>query len=146
MPPTLLTLTPPDSGWMDAAGCVGRWDLMESTDEETVEAARDVCRACPVWNRCREWVLSLPPREDVTGMAGGLTKEEREKIRRAVRRRRLTSRAEPPKQCTECEETKPATEFYLNTREGRRENTCRRCKAAKKRERRAARRAEAVTS
>jgi Transcription factor WhiB len=37
-----------------------------------IEAALQVCAACPVLARCREWVLSLRPAERPTGVVGGL--------------------------------------------------------------------------
>lgn len=142
MPPTMLTLTPPDSGWMDRAACVGAWMLMESEDDRLIRRAREMCADCPVWRQCREWTLSLPPREDVYGVAGGLTAEERQRARRNARRR--LAYAEPDRTCTQCGETKPAVEFYLRpeTKGGTRESRCLDCVREKNRrycrERRAA--------
>jgi hypothetical protein len=83
---TSLTLTPPDAEWMAEAVCAGYWELMESTEEKDEKAAKDLCRACPVWEACRAWTLSLPPRQDVDGIAGGLTRIERDRVRRSRRR------------------------------------------------------------
>lgn len=140
MPPTLLTLTPPDSGWMDRAACVGAWTLMESEDDRLIRRAREMCADCPVWRQCRAWVLSLPPREDVYGVAGGLTAEERQKIRRSVRRSRYKP-AEPPKTCNKCRVTKPAEEFHLRSARSGREAVCVECRREQIRRSKAARRA-----
>ena len=86
MSATELTLTPPDSAWMREAACVGNWALMEGDSDYTERAAKELCAVCPVRQRCREWTLSLPPRQDVDGIAGGLTREERIKVRRSRRR------------------------------------------------------------
>lgn len=150
MPPTSLTLTPPDAEWMAKAACRGMWWLMESTEDADVKAARDLCRSCPVWEDCRTWALSLPPRHEVAGMAGGLTEEERAKARRCVRRRRISA-TEPPRSCNGCGSTKPAGEFYPRPADrGGREAQCMDCRRRQNREYKAAQRAasrtQAVTS
>lgn len=141
MPPTSLTLTPPDTGWMAKAACAGYWTLMESTEERDEKVAKDLCRACPVWEACRAWTLSLPPRQDVYGVAGGMTAKERELVRRRLRRR-LPTGPEGPRACTRCEVMQPAAEFYQRPRyPGGRETQCRSCCQEKNRDRKAAKRA-----
>lgn len=148
MPPTMLALTPPDSRWMDQAACAGAWTLMDSKEEKAVRTAKDLCASCPVWRSCRAWTLSLPPRQDVYGVAGGLTMEERQKARRRVRR--CAAGVEPPRTCTRCGDTKPAAEFYLRPEgQGNRESRCLDCVRAKNREykaRQRAAKAQAVAS
>jgi hypothetical protein len=142
MAPTSLTLTPPDAGWMAQAACAGYWELMESTEEKDERAAKDLCRACPVWQECRAWTLSLPVRQDVAGDAGGLTEKQRDQARRRIRRSRPPVTAEPPKTCTGCGETKPASQFYPRPkRRGGRESRCNVCSTRQAQERRAAKKA-----
>lgn len=137
----MLALAPPDAAWMTKAVCVGRWDLMESTEEADVRAARWLCADCPVWRDCRTWVLSLPNRQDVAGVAGGLTEIERVRARRKTRRSRPAA-AEAPKTCTKCGHTKPPEKFYQRP-DGRygRESQCVDCRRQQKREYKAAQRA-----
>lgn len=147
MPPTMLTLTPPDAEWMARAACAGYWDLMESTEEKDERAAKDVCAACPVWEACRAWTLSLPPRQDVAGVAGGLTEKQRDQARRRIRRRLPTAPEEPRactrgKECVHGEVMQPASEFYRRPRyPAGRETQCRTCCQKKCRERKAAKKA-----
>ena len=142
---TALTLTPPDGAWMKEAACAGRWEVMQSTDESDVKAAKALCAACPVEETCQAWLLALPPRQDVTGTAGGMTAEERVRARRRIRRAqpRPQPRDEPPKTCKSCEETHAATDFYARpTSRGGREAVCRFCRLAQKRAWRDAQRAK----
>jgi hypothetical protein len=142
MAPPMLALAPPDAGWMPQASCVGRWELMESTEEADVRAARWLCADCPVWRDCRAWVLSLPNRQDVAGVAGGLTEIERVRARRQARRRVKPVVSEGPKTCTKCGHTKPPEMFYQRP-DGRyrREAQCVDCRRRQKREYKAAQRA-----
>jgi len=48
-----------------------------------VQAARTVCRNCPVFVDCRYWVLSTAPDPCPEMMVAGLTPEERKVARRA---------------------------------------------------------------
>lgn len=138
---TALTLTPPDGAWMKEAACAGRWTLMQGTEDGDVEAAKALCESCPVWEACRAWVLSLPPREDVEGVAGGLTRDERDKIRRRIRRAKAP---EPPRACTRCGDVKSAEDFYRRpTYPSGRESQCRNCCMERNRISKAAKRAAA---
>lgn len=148
MPPTALTLTPPDPEWLDRKDLPCRLNpsLMDAEHKDDVERARSVCAVCPVWRRCRDWTLSLPPGKDVSGVAGGLTVEERQKARRKIRR----TRTEPPRACTrgtECvhgEVLQPATEFYRRPAyPSGRESQCKTCCQARNRANKAAKRAAA---
>jgi hypothetical protein len=139
MPATELTLTPPDAEWMDRdLPCRLAPLLMDAEHKDDIQPARAVCAACPVWRRCREWTLSLPPGEDVAGVAGGLTAEERQAVRRKIRRP-----AARPKACTRCGETKPAREFYRHPRGDGREAQCITCRRELNRSYKAAKRAAA---
>lgn len=138
MTASVLALTPPDAGWMRQARCAGRWDVMQSAEDGDVPMAKAFCRACPVRSECLAWTLSLPPRGDVEGVAGGLTREERDLARRRIRRARMPA---PPatKCCPRCREDKPLGQFYLRPdRAGGRDTYCRSCCVDLARERRAA--------
>jgi hypothetical protein len=141
MPPTSLTLTPPDAGWMAQAACAGYWELMESTEEKDERAAIDVCASCPVWEACRAWTLSLPPRQDVAGVAGGLTEKQRDRARRRIRRSK-PSEPKETKRCPRCREEKSVGQFYLRPeRADGRDAYCRTCCVELTQERRAAKKA-----
>jgi WhiB family redox-sensing transcriptional regulator len=136
-----LTLTPPDAEWMRQARCAGYWDLMESTEEKDERAAKDLCQSCPVWEQCRAWTLSLPPRQDVAGVAGGLTQKQRERQRRRIRRSRPPEPKET-KRCPRCRETKSLGQFYVRPeRADGRDAYCRTCCVELTQERRAAKEA-----
>jgi hypothetical protein len=142
MPITLLTLTPPDAEWMNRdLPCRLTPLLMDAEHKDDIEQAREVCAACPVLRRCREWTLSLPPSKDVAGVAGGLTAEERHKARRRIRRSRPSS--QPPKACKRCGETKPAGDFYPHPHGDGREAQCIACRRELGRIYKAAKRAAA---
>lgn len=65
--------------WMDHAACIGRGDLFfDDLAKSKVKAARKICAVCPVLKRCREYAI---PRDEV-GVWGGLTANQRRKIRR----------------------------------------------------------------
>lgn len=83
-----------DQPWRAHAACAGRARVMDP-DTYLVRAARtygwerdlwrpakQLCQGCPVYSQCQAWALSLPAREDVTGVCGGLTEEERQTARR----------------------------------------------------------------
>lgn len=146
-----------DQPWRDRAACIGLADVMDPPADQVTaardagaewlltEAAKQVCRACPVLVQCRSWVVTLPARADVTGVCGGLTEEERARERRA----QPGAAPEPPPlpgdrlRCTRCGQVKPDGEFAADPRligrRGRRSH-CRTCVAAWRREHRAARR------
>ncbi len=47
------------------------------------EAAKKVCRECPVVDECREWALSIPSQK---GVAGALSEADRARVRRKRQR------------------------------------------------------------
>jgi hypothetical protein len=152
MPPTALTLTPPDAGWMDRVICRPYWALMDGETPRDVTDAKEVCRTCPVEEECRAYVLSLPPREDVYGVAGGMTAKERDLARRRVRRGAPAGSEEPRactrgKDCVRGEGPQPADEFYRRPKHASgRETQCRSCWQLRSRERKAAKRAAEQTT
>lgn len=144
MPPTSLTLTPPDAEWMQQARCAGYWALMESDSPKDEDDAKALCHACPVEGSCARWTLSLSPREDVYGVAGGMTADERASARRRIRRTKPSAPAET-KRCPHCREDKPLGQFYVRPeRPSGRDVYCRPCCADLARARRAAKKAAAT--
>lgn len=79
--------------WTQWAACIGRPDLMEDT--RLTAAALALCRRCPVLQQCRDWALSLPDRADPGGIAGGMTEEERSRLRSSPARRAVTEHGRP---------------------------------------------------
>ena len=56
---------------------------------EQAEAAKSICRRCPVTESCLEWALET---NQDAGVWGGLSEDERRSLRRSrQRRRRLAS-------------------------------------------------------
>lgn len=79
-----------DDDWRRAAACTGHDPELffpignSGPAAAQTEAARQVCRGCPVRLTCLEWAL----RERVDdGVWGGLSDEERRSLRRQRRRR-----------------------------------------------------------
>lgn len=139
----IASLVPKGSVWLRDAACGRRWDLMQSTDENTIPDAKRVCYTCPVLDTCRGWLLSLTPSQDVNGVAGGWTAEERKRYRRRLQLRPNPVVGEPARECRGCGETKPAEEFYPRptSRGGGREAQCIACRRAQNRAYKAKRRA-----
>lgn len=79
---------PPPPGWMDDASCgtttdPDRWFRAESLSNVAErEYVRAICEACAVNPQCLEYALNA----DVVGVWGGLTTEERRRMRRRARR------------------------------------------------------------
>lgn len=65
--------------WADAGACRGKGDVMfpERTDVGAKEAAKAVCRACPVRQECLAYALA---NHEKHGVWGGLTWEERKHL------------------------------------------------------------------
>ena len=84
-----------DQAWRDQAACKGQGDLffpppmtdprLEVGKWERFAKAKAICAECPVRDECLEWALDT---ELPHGIAGGLTENERNRIRRARWRRR----------------------------------------------------------
>ncbi len=57
---------------LPGALCVGRWQMFDEADDPVItEAAVELCNACPVLDRCRDWVDSLPARRRPAGVIAG---------------------------------------------------------------------------
>ena len=75
----------PPPHWRDFAACVNQ-DLnlffpistLGAVAQRQVEAAKQVCRACPVQQSCLEWALEVGPE---FGIFGGCTEVERRRLR-----------------------------------------------------------------
>ena len=76
--------------WTRQAACAGRPDLMDPPTARLTTAALALCRRCPVLQPCRDWALSLSDRSDPGGIAGGMTEEERSRLRSSLARRAVT--------------------------------------------------------
>jgi WhiB family redox-sensing transcriptional regulator len=68
--------------------CVGHPDLHIWSPRTAAEqeAALAICRACPVLEPCRAYALSLRTLDDLAVILGGLTADDRARIRRARQR------------------------------------------------------------
>src|SRR5579875_3325794 len=58
--------------------------------EQQIAQAKDVCASCPVQRQCLEFALS---HDQVYGIWGGTTPEDRQRYRRRLRRRRAAAAA-----------------------------------------------------
>ena len=77
-----------DARWREAAACLGAdLDWFFSQAGQHGDAARALCRRCPVRSECLEEALSLPSGRDF-GIRGGMSKKARD----AIRKRRKTER------------------------------------------------------
>lgn len=68
--------------WADDAACAGQdTELWFSGPAQThiTEAAKTICRGCSVVGACLEWAL---PQTDLWGVFGGLTRKDRQRLRR----------------------------------------------------------------
>jgi hypothetical protein len=90
--------------WQGAGLCYDQPNLMDDA-----RSAKLTCRRCPVLDACRAWVLSIPTHLGPSGVVGGTTLTQRERIQLAPL---------PPRQCIRCREWKPLHQFAL-TAEGR---------------------------
>lgn len=77
----------PSASFLDQALCAQVGHEPFFTDGQTGEAAANnrnakrICAACDVRERCLEMALSLPSSYDQDGVFGGLSADERNKIR-----------------------------------------------------------------
>lgn len=74
-----------DLSWRDAAECYDKdeiWALFGNGQEQKI-AVRQFCMKCPVLDDCAEYALD---NRIEFGVWGGLTEEDRRKIRRRRRR------------------------------------------------------------
>lgn len=129
--------------WEGIGPCTRYPKLMyPASDERSLNAARTICRSCPVLRRCREWVLGLPYDADPGGVVAGMTPAERSMPN-------LMPDIDIPhchKQCTKCEDVLPFSDFsaQANGAQGLR-SRCKGCVAQATREYRAARQLTEVT-
>lgn len=98
------------ANWRRRAACLGLARLMDPPPDkrsrEATKAALKVCRACPVWRECRDWVLSLRQPQDPECIAGATTPTQRAEFR-------YRRAAHLPKQCPRCLRSLTRCDFYL---------------------------------
>lgn len=88
------------ASWREKALCNGLAKLYYSDDSQDQQKALDLCAACPVrLTHCRPWVLSLPPKEDPSGVCAGWTEGERTTARIELLMSTATTTV---KQCRAC--------------------------------------------
>ncbi len=64
------------------AACKGMYDLFfEEEVQQRIDAAKTICRSCPVERECLEWAISI--RYNV-GVAGGMSSRERRSVIRKL--------------------------------------------------------------
>lgn len=69
--------------WMQQAACVGRGDLFFADHMRTiVRQAKRICSACAVKHECLAYALE----GDEIGVWGGMTANERRKLKRATKK------------------------------------------------------------
>jgi WhiB family redox-sensing transcriptional regulator len=138
--------------WMDAAECRG-----EDTElffpaghrgEYTlqIKKAKAVCGRCPVRGECLQAALG---RREKHGIWGGLTDDERARLRRNDRRRVRPTLVEPKptKECRRCLLPQTLGQFYVRSgRKDGRDSYCRTCCSELARERAAAKKANDQTT
>lgn len=73
-----------DPDWRTRAACrTADLDMFHPEKGQPATRAKVVCARCPSVGDCREFALSLPLSDDRHGVYGGLTPDERQRIRRA---------------------------------------------------------------
>lgn len=93
----------PAGQWLKQAACVGHEDAMfPGSLDADIEAAKAICRGCPVMEQCKRWALDDRIPE---GVWGGMSEADRRSYfrRRGIRLRNLD------------EDTKPDTGRTLQT-------------------------------
>lgn len=105
---------------LDGAACKGQARVMDlpawHANAEDVAQARAVCGGCPVFDRCRTWVMALHDADDPGGVLAGLT--ERERVRLRSGEPLLDGEDEPEgnavlgKACPRCHRWRPLIAFY----------------------------------
>lgn len=79
-----LDLVAPRPSWHTHAACrgqgPGRWFLDRG---QPARPALDVCQTCAVRRECLDAALSLPPGDDLSGIWGGTTPNQRKALRKA---------------------------------------------------------------
>jgi WhiB family redox-sensing transcriptional regulator len=77
----------PDEDWREDAACVGSgtdFFFPVADEDPKVEVAKQVCEGCPVQDECLAYALSTNQTE---GVWGGMTGNERRRLRRRLRDR-----------------------------------------------------------
>ena len=77
--------------WMDDAACKGKTEMFYPERGEDIAAAKAICRACPVRIDCLDHAMT---HREVVGVWGGLSAQERRRVRR-VRARARQETPEP---------------------------------------------------
>ncbi len=82
---------------MADAACSGLTPMFfpERGDTVTIEAARAVCAACPVWSPCLDYALSADSPRD--GILAGYSANERVRLRREHRTGLAPRESDPPR-------------------------------------------------
>lgn len=71
-----------DECWRERAACKGKTALFFPDGKvhvQAYDAAKQICRGCPVLTECTDWVLSAPP---MVGYVAGMNERERRRFRR----------------------------------------------------------------
>lgn len=73
--------------WRDRAACIGApphifFPIDRKFSGKTWKHARALCAVCPVREQCLAVALAVPATEDRWGMFGGMTPNERRRLRR----------------------------------------------------------------
>jgi WhiB family transcriptional regulator, redox-sensing transcriptional regulator len=95
MSPSTVTAVPLGDGpvdWLDQAACRGSdpelffpaSHVSATAGRAQVEAAKKICRCCPVKGTCLSWAFD---NGQEAGIWGGLTEEERRRLGRRLTRR-----------------------------------------------------------
>jgi len=72
-----------DTPNMPQAACKGRTYVADSDTPSGIAAAKEVCVDCPELDLCRDWAITT---RQSAGVWGGLSLDEREKLRRRMSR------------------------------------------------------------
>lgn len=88
--PGLVDEDPEERRWMALAACKGISNteadrFFTTVPVEQVEVVKDYCRDCPVSNECLEYAIARPTACEA-GIWGGLTQQQRERLRRRMSR------------------------------------------------------------
>jgi hypothetical protein len=81
--------------WMKNAPCSGKSELFfNETSRKTVERARKICQSCSAREKCYEYAMKHAD----LGVWAGLTTNQREKIKRQIRKTLRNDRKSTQKQ------------------------------------------------
>jgi Transcription factor WhiB len=76
----------PGADWWSRSACRGLSSLFDPPEPtaDTEQQAAGICGSCPVSGDCRRWVMGLPQHLDPGGVLGGLTEEQRRRVRQVA--------------------------------------------------------------